>query len=644
MKRYLVTSIFLLPLLAFGARGDNPPSISAAVERQRVYEGEPIQFEVELNNVKSAITPEIPKSDDFDVQFLGQAQQQSASFTIIINGRRVDSNTSGWRFAYRLTPLRSGRLTIPAPFAIVDGQKVEGRPIPITVIGADEQDEAIVEIDIDHKNVYPLQPFTVTLKIFLKALPGRFADTDPSNLRIERMLSIPWANDRELPSNLTPQGDLNQWLGKRISQDGAGFSIKDISTPAVSFGSFFRREATTFDFESKKVRHLDKAGKEADYWEYTLSRTFTAKAPGEYGFGPVSLKARVPISAGEGKSQFNLEEIYARTPKLMVDVKEVPRDGRPNSYTGAVGEFTFNATMKPEKAKVGDPMTLTLTLTGDGLLDTAGAPHLESDKELAELFRIHEGTEETKGRSRVFTYSVRPKSTEIREFPPVEIAYFDTRKEQYVVLHSDAIPLEISAADHLAGSEIIGGNSTNAETPAVVNEVRKDGLYANIVDPSALRNQRVAPVYWFGGMAALATAYGLASVAAVRVRKRHADPALQRRRHAGTRAGERINQGSLRIQEGQGRAAAEAFRAAVTGLVADLWNVEEAGLTPKDVERHVRERLGDEDIARRAREFVQHCDDARYAGDANVSSSLEKETNEVISALIAADKKKGRQP
>lgn len=641
MNRYLAISAFVLPLLVTIARGEESPTIASAVERQRVYEGEPIQFEVELNHVKNPVTPEIPQSDDFEIQYLGQARQQSASFTVIINGRRVSSSSSGWRFAYRLTPLRAGRLTIPAPFAIVDGQRIEGRPIPITVIGADDQDQALLEIDVDHENVYPLQPFTVTLKVLLKGLPGRFAETDPANLRIERQLAIPWANDRDFPGNLVPESDLNHWLGKRVSQDGAGFSIKDISAPSASFGSLFRREATTFHFESRKIRRADKSGVEADYWEYTLSRTFTAKSPGEYGFGPVSLKARVPVSAGEGTSQFNLEEIHARSPRRVVHVKEVPRDGRPNSFTGAVGAFTLHAEMQPQKAKVGDPMTLKLTLTGEGLLDTAGAPRLESEATLAEQFRIHEGTEETKGKSRVFTYSVRPKTTEIREFPSVELAYFDTREEAYVVLHSNAIPLEISAADHLSGSEIVGGTGMNPESGPMVNEVRKDGLYANIAEESRLRDQRVAPIRWYGGMAVLATAYGMAWIAAVRVRKWKADPALQRRWSAGPRARDRANEGVRRLQEGKTREAAEAFRAAATGLVADLWNLEGAGLAPKDVERHVLVRTGDADLARRVGVFVQHCDDARYAAADDASSTLEREVGEVIGSLLDVGKKKG---
>ena len=104
---------------------------------------------------------------------LGQQSLDSHQVTII-NGvmSRVDHH--GREFRYRLTPRKSGELVIPPPQVTVGGKALRGETLNLVVLPPSAQDLAAVELTADHKAVYPTQPFTVTLSVFVKRCRRRF--------------------------------------------------------------------------------------------------------------------------------------------------------------------------------------------------------------------------------------------------------------------------------------------------------------------------------------------------------------------------------------------------------------------------------------------------------------------------------------
>ena len=136
----------------------------------------------------------------------------------------------------------------------------------------------------------------------------------------------------------------------------------------------------------------DANGRRLEHWEYTFTRTFVGEKVGEYAFGPATLKGTFGVRV-DTRGQLEGEAVYAFAKPISIRVKDVPLAGRPDSYTGAVGRFDIGAEVSPLEAKVGDPMTLTLWLRGQGTLENALAPKLESIGDFAKHFKIFRATQ-----------------------------------------------------------------------------------------------------------------------------------------------------------------------------------------------------------------------------------------------------------
>ncbi len=88
--------------------------------------------------------------------------------------------------------------------------------------------------------------------------------------------------------------------------------------------------------------------------------------------GPLSLSAvqqRINIQTGDNSGFFmsrpRVEEFLITSNQPTIDVKPLPAP-LPEGFSGAVGHFTLESTVVPTEAQVGDPITWTVTLTGQG--------------------------------------------------------------------------------------------------------------------------------------------------------------------------------------------------------------------------------------------------------------------------------------
>ena len=75
------------------------------------------------------------------------------------------------------------------------------------------------------------------------------------------------------------------------------------------------------------------------------------------------------------------------TPPVRVLVRPLPDSGRRRGFTGAIGKFDLGQPqLSANEVQVGDPLTLTVTISGTGNLEAISPPLLDGPRRLAILF------------------------------------------------------------------------------------------------------------------------------------------------------------------------------------------------------------------------------------------------------------------
>lgn len=634
MQRVLLAMIAVFACLSTAMA--EQPRLKVEVDRAKIFEGESIRYAVTLENIRNPLPPDMKAiAADFGVATLPE-RSMNQSFVTIINGKMTKEEHIGRQYNYQLTPRRTGTITIPGPTVKVDGQTLQGNPLTIVVQSPDSQDTVRMEIRADRTTVYPMQPFNITLAIAVRALPAPFAARDPMTVQPPPLLQMPWAVDeRQLPKELKPSVDLGRWLGGLENQQGQGFNVNGFARETVF--SFMNQQRIAFLPTAEKVQIADKSGKPADYWRYEFRRGFVAKRIGRIAFGPASLKGQFATEVKDG--HILGEDFYAVAKPVVIDVQDVPREGRPECYIDAVGKFQLSAMLEPKRARTGDPMTLTVSLVGEGTLDSATPPDLKKVPAIADHFKIYDATEQTKGNRRVFTYSVRPTDAALREFPAIPAAYFDVDAGKYTTLQTSPIPIEVTKAERLADHDIITSTVASNGVGKDV-ETRREGIYANVTDLAQLGDGSIRPERWLIGGGGLLGAYIAMLLVVGRWRRVHGDTALLRRRAAVGTAKRQLDEASREFAAGHATQAAEHILDALLGLIADTLDMTSAGLTSTEACRQL-DLLGvDASLLGRLRSLLDTCEGVRYGASAGDAGTLGREADVLLHELAAALKRK----
>jgi len=621
------------------AAGAAEPEVLCELGARRIYLGESVVYQVTLNHVENPSPPELVGFDDFDVT-PGGSQPIDSTYITIVNGQRSEIIRRGRAYQYRLTPRRAGLLTVPAPVAQVDGRTIHGHALSLEVVAPNSQDTVVMEIAADPPSVYPTSRVTVRLSVFVRALPGELAGRNPVSIQeTPPSLQIPWLDPRILPEGIKPVGDIRAWLTELREPGGAGFSINDLGETSVF--SLFERRALTFQARPRRVTRKDAAGQDVEYWLYEFDREYVARRPGQFTFGPATLKGRFATGVSSD-GQLTGESVYAVAPRVTVEVRDVPEAGQPASYLGAMGRFQWTAELRPTACHVGDPITLTLTLRGKGSLDAAVAPNLAEIPAVAGIFKTYEGTREVKGDACRFTYTLRPLNEAIKDFPSIPGAYFDVEADRYVTLQTEPIPVQVEKGAVLAEGQIVGPSVVARQTDEP--EVRREGLYANVTDPSEFHDESIRTKYWVVGVAGLGGLYGCVALATWFVRRRMSDPAAMRRRAAAPRARRRLREATVLLKAHDVRQGAEQLRGTLVGLVADVADAAEAGMTSSDACRRLREFGVEPPVVDRLARTLDACDASRYAPVDVGMDGLAGEADELFDSVVRSLKKRRLLP
>ncbi|MEE8526675.1 MAG: BatD family protein [Thermoanaerobaculia bacterium] len=225
---------------------------------------------------------------------------------------------------------------------------------------------------------------------------------------------------------------------------------------------------------------------------------------------------------------------------VTVEVRELPAP--PAGFQGVVGQISLVADLAPRELEVGEAATLTLTLSGRGHLQGIAPPEV-GELDGIEVFPPQQQSDETlRGKSvtgsRTWSYVLVPQRPGEWQLPPIEVPYFDPRRDRYASAVAADLGLMVRGTTSLEPS---GGQTVE------LHPIRSGAL--PIVAGSRFDGSTLRP--WLFGLP-----WGLAALL------------LGFRRFAG---GSRSSEGRKRLLERLKAAAGEERPRQAAALLEDAW-------------------------------------------------------------------------
>jgi hypothetical protein len=208
-------------------------------------------------------------------------------------------------------------------------------------------------------------------------------------------------------------------------------------------------------YELAPVRGIIPARKVGDrrYEPHLYQRAIFPLVAGTHVIPSAELQYSLPLSY----SFFSREESRVlRTDSLVVVARDLPAEGRPPDYAGAVGELSLSAAVDPGSARVGDPAVLTLKVSGTGNIKMLPRPSISVPwgalVPAQERVNIDLASQTVRG-SKEFDWVITPHLAGEQELPALRYPYFNPKTERYEIAISLPETLTVSPGALIATEE-----------------------------------------------------------------------------------------------------------------------------------------------------------------------------------------------
>lgn len=448
--RLLFIALFGALMLPF-AQTASAASARAELSSNQTRVGQPVELRLVFEG-----SGEIEINDNIDIASLGlsvlnQGTSQNYSFH---NGRQTNSTIH----TVVIRPEREGDITIPSLSVSIGGKSLRTNPVTLKVMGAARPGTPNPGLAAPR----PAQPVKPGQAQPQSVAPDE--DEDPQRRFGYIELLVPKASAYEgemIPAEIRLYLSTNYRYRPQAPPEisGKGFTVQKLTNPDQSIQPINGRQ----------------------FHVITYKTAISATKPGKITIGPAQANwsAFVPTQRRRSRfgndpfadmddllGQFNMggmEEVslQLKSDPVELEVKALPKEGRPADFGGAVGEFAMSTVVKPEKAAAGEPITMTSRITGTGNFDRVTAPVLEDSPEWRSYSPSAKfEAEDAVGLSgtKVFESVITAKSAQ-KVTPNATFSYFDPSTEKYVTLESGPLAVQI------AGQAAVVQSATPAATP-----------------------------------------------------------------------------------------------------------------------------------------------------------------------------------
>ncbi len=152
-------------------------------------------------------------------------------------------------------------------------------------------------------------------------------------------------------------------------------------------------------------------------------------------------------------------DFTAKSNSLKINVEPLPSDNVPDSFNGAVGNFSIDSQIDKDQTKTNEPVTLKLTISGTGNISLLDMPELKLP---AGFEKYEPKVNEQINRSQRISgkktaeYLIVPRDAGKKEIPPIKFSYFDINKKSYTTLSTPPYTLNVEQGTGVNSPEYAG--------------------------------------------------------------------------------------------------------------------------------------------------------------------------------------------
>src|SRR5947208_10756783 len=443
--------------------------VTAVVSNSEAAVGATVQLQIRVTGARSADAPENIAVNGLEIHRTGTSQHfEMNNFNV----------TSSVIYDYTIMPLQAGTFIIPPQTIRVGNNSLRTPELSLNV--ADSPGRSV-------RSSQPAQPANATKLVFAELIvPKKTAyvrEIVPGELRL----------------GFVPRADPKLPEGPEIS--GQGFTAQKLQQSGENLETINGRS----------------------YDVVTFKTAIAAAHAGKFEIGPIKAKAQVLTArrpnTPRSRSPFDLfnlddpfsdpffsdpfsqfgeqREIEINSEPVAFEVKPLPQNAPP-SFSGAIGNFTMWTEAKPNSVQVGDPITVTSTISGRGNFDRVSAPIVEDEHgwhKYPPSSKFEQDDDVGISGTKTFETVLSPNEKK-QSMPVMAFSYFDPVNEQYVTLHSDPIAINVQGgAPVAAGAAVVPPGSPPPAAVAAPTPVQKpqDILY-QLTERSTVA-QSFAPLY-----------------------------------------------------------------------------------------------------------------------------------------------------
>lgn len=420
----LVKHITILIILFATSITSAQVKFEAKVSKKKLGINERLRIDFEMNEDGDNFNP--PSFQNFTVVG-GPNQSVSHSW---VNGKKSFNKT----YSYFLSPKKKGKFTINQATIEIKGQIYKTTPVTVQITKAidkprDPNDPDVLVADNIHlvaevskANPYLNEAITVVYKLYVSPNTGV-------------------SNWREIDS---PR--YNDFWSQNI----------DIKGLKILNGTY-KGEDYRYVVLRKTVLYPQKTGK-LEIEPLSLDITVDVPTNRRNIFGErLMTQAHKTISAGSRK----------------IHVRDLPENGKPDNFTGAVGAFDFKVNTSKKELNASESLQATVEVSGNGNLKLFQLPKLSVPSSL-EVYepensdKIRTGLGGMQGK-RADSYTIVPQFKGKYPIPSISFSYFDLETESYKTISSQEQVIDVLEGPTNAISNTNSGRQENNKQQVVSN-------------------------------------------------------------------------------------------------------------------------------------------------------------------------------